>query len=100
MEAYLTICPYYSRNKSVKMVSPHVNAGLTGRKWVKSAFEVMEVSRFWREVYVDCVAGGEKYDNTHLDEKITRVNQSAVTVRTRAAQWCKLNLLTRTVNEA
>jgi hypothetical protein len=77
-----------------------MDAELTGRKWVKSAFEVIEVSRFWCKMRVNCVTGGRNHGGPDFYEKVTWIDQPAVTVRTRTGQRRKLNLLTRTVNEA
>ena len=49
---------------------------------------------------VSWVTGGGKRASPNLDEKITRVDQPAVAIRARAGQRCKLDLLTRTVDEA
>ena len=46
------------------------------------------------------VTGGGKCASPNLDKKIAGVNQPAVAIRARARQGCKLDLLTRTVNEA
>jgi hypothetical protein len=40
----------------------HVCGVLTGRKWVKSALEVMEVSRFWDGLRVGCVIADSEDD--------------------------------------
>lgn len=85
--------------KTIRSASLHIDAELTGRKWIKSAFELMEVSRFWRKMLVNRMSGGREDGDPNFYEKVTRIDQAAVTVRTRASQWCKLNLLTRTVNE-
>ena len=72
MEAYLTMCPYCS--ETMRNASLHIGAELTGRKWVKSAFEVMEVSRFWRKIGVNYVTEGRKDESPNLYEKVARVN--------------------------
>lgn len=45
---------------------------------MKSAFDVMEVSRFWHKTSVNCVTGGRKRGSLNLYEKVTGVNQSAM----------------------
>lgn len=54
------MCPYYPR--TIRSYPVHVWGVLTGRKWVKRALEVMEVSRFWDEVRVGCVIADSEYD--------------------------------------
>jgi len=48
---------------------------------------------------VNYVALGWKCNGPNLDKKIARVNQPTVAVRARTGQRCKLDLLTRTMNE-
>ena len=38
------------------------------------------MSRFWREMRVNCVTRGGKRANSDLDKKIARVNQPAVAI--------------------
>ena len=64
-----------------KTVQFRIFGTLTGRKWVNSALEAMEVSRFWSETHVNCVARGEKWGaDPDLDEKVAGVDQAAVAI--------------------